>query len=274
MSGFGFGYGGIPYGGALAFGAEAVPIFARPLAANLVASTAFFGDDLDDSLLAKNWTLVALDPEAHPRLVQSAQNVTAVNAGSFELPQLVLVTLPITLLAIDGVLTPGKLYRLIFNGASVDFRALSIAASAQPPDVRIDDGFIWDIANPYLSRDALVFPPQLGTYQVTDAGDLGTDKTGEAGLRKRIMRRVMSAAGSFFHLVGYGVGIQEKKLITVDFLRRLAARIKAQVLQEPEVQEVQCTVGQTRGARDVLTCKISAQTARGSVESVVPIRLP
>jgi len=271
MPGFGGGFGLIPFGGA---DFDELSMLAQPLAANLVASSAFFGDELDGSLLAKNWEIVALDPEAHPRLVQSAQSVTEVNAGAFDLPQLVLVTLPITLLAIDGVLTPGKRYRIAFNGASVDFTALQVAASAQPPDARIDDGFVWDIANPYLSRDALVFPPQLGTYQVTDAGDLGTDKTGEAGLRKRIMRRVMAAAGSFFHLVGYGVGIEEKKQITVDFLRRLAARIKAQVLQEPEVQECDCTVGQTRGAPQVLTCKISARTARGSVESVVPIRLP
>lgn len=266
--GFGTGFGLVPFGGA---SFDAVVFSFVQLAANLLAANV--SGDADAKLQARNWTLTPLDPEAHPRLVQSAQAVTTLNADGFELPQLVLVTLPVTLLAIDGVLSYGKRYRVTYEGASVDFTAMLAAASAAPADTRIEDGFIWDIANPYLPRDAIRFPPALGTYQVTAAGDLGTDRTGEAGLRKRIVRRVTSAASSFFHLSGYGVGIEIKGLISFDMLRRLSTRIRAQVLREPEVQTVTCSLRQTSDP-SVVACTIEAQTSAGLVQSVVPIRLP
>ncbi len=272
MSGFGSGFGFIPFGGASGDGDDVLVLGLVQLAANLLGITA--AGDADALLVTGNWTLTALDPEAHPRLVQSAQHVDSVNQGAFNLPQLVLVDLPITLLTIDGVLTYGKRYRLTFETQSADFTAMLVAASAAPADVRTSDGFIYDIANPYLTRDALVFPAQLGTYQVTETGDLGTDKSGEGGLRKRIVRRVLAAAGSYFHLAGYGVGVQLDALVSVDSLRRLSARIRAQVLQEPEVQSVKCSLSQVEGAPSVIRCTIEAQTDRGLVQAVVPIQLP
>jgi hypothetical protein len=119
-----------------------------------------------------------------------------------------------------------------------------------------------------------VFPAQLSTYQVTEAGDLGNDRTGESGLRKRITRRVVSAASSFFHLQGYGVGIELKGLVSVDMLRRLSARIRAQVLQEPEVQSVTVSLAQVTESPTVVACSISAVTGEGVVQAVVPVRLP
>lgn len=268
--GFGFGFGSTPFGGGLLSG-EGLAL--RQLTANVIAAAQ--GDDLDAELKASNWVVTPLDPDAHPRLVQSVQQVTSENAAGFGIPQLVLVSLPTMLLSMDGVLTYDRRYRVSFNGGDVfEFTALKVATSAAPADVRTDDGFIWDIANPYLSRDALVFPPQLGTYQVTDAGDVGTDKSGEASLRKRITRRVLSTASSFFHLQGYGVGVQLKQTITVDMLRRLASRIQAQVLREPEVQEVKAVLAQDPAAPSVIRCTISARTGAGNVQAVVPIRLP
>ena len=131
---------------------------------------------------------------------------------------------------------------------------------------------LWNIAD-NLTK-AFVFPPQLGTYQVTDAGDVGVDKSGEASLRKRITRRVLAASNSYFHLRGYGVGIQLKRTITVDMLRRLSARIRAQVLREPEVQTVKCFLAQDPAAPDVVRCTIEAETGAGPVQAVVPIQLP
>ena len=272
MSGFGAGFGLLPFGGALSFGA--LPLEARALTANVVAATPFFGDQLDPSLLAKNWTVTPLEPNGRARLVQAVQLVTEENVGSFELPQIVLVTLPCTLLYIDGVLSYGQPYRVEFDGAQYDFRALMAAASSAPAGLRSDDGFIWDIANPFLPRDSLVFPPQLGTYQITDAGDLGVDRSGESSLRKRIIRRVLSAAGSFFHLQGYGAGVAIKGLITNDMLRRLATRIKAQVLQEPEVVACVVLLAQSPAAPEVVSCTIKAQTQRGEVQAVVSVPLP
>jgi hypothetical protein len=267
--GFGTSFGAVPFGGAIF---DLLPLSFVQLAANLVAATV--SGDAAAKLIPKNWTVTPLDPDAHPRLVQSAQDVNADNEGSFDIPQLVLVQLPITLLAIDGVLSYGKRYRISFGGADFDFTALKASATAAPADIRTDSGFLWDIANPYSPRDALVFPAQLGTYQVTAAGDLGTDKTGEAGLRKRIVRRVFAASGSFFHLLGYGAGVQVKGLLTVDMLRRLSARIRPQVLQEPEVQTCTCRLSQTPQDPSVVSCVIDAVTSAGAVQTVVPIRLP
>lgn len=267
--GFGVGFGLIPFGGA-EFDTAALSVV--QLTANLLGLSV--GGEDSDKLLIKNWAIEPLDPGAHPRLVQSAQAVTALNAAGFDLPQLVLVTLPITLLAIDGVLTYGKRYRVLFGGSSVDFTAMRAAASAAPRDVRIQDGFLYDIANPYSPRDAMMFPPRLGTYQITSAGDLGTDKTGEAGLRKRIVRRVLAASGSFFHLLGYGVGIDFKGKLSVDLLRRLSARINAQVQQEPEVQKCRSSLTQSPEAPSVVSCAIEATTNAGLVQAVVPIQLP
>lgn len=272
MSGFGSGFGSIPLGGAYSFGV--LPFSVVQLSANLLAANPFFGEEERASLQAQSWTLTPLDPGGHERFVQSAESVTEANEGSFDIPQLVLVTLPITLLKIDGVLTYGKRYRVEFAGEFYDFTAHKVAASAAPPETRSQDAFIYDIANPYLTRDALVVPPLLGTYQVTDTGDLGTDKSGEASLRKRIVRRVLSATGSFFHLLGYGVGLELKRTITVDMLRRLRERIRAQVLQEPEVQSCTVELTQVPGAPQVVACRVNAQTGAGSVQAVVPIQLP
>lgn len=269
--GFGTGFGSIPFGGA-ALTITALSVV--QLTANQLAAPSYSGSDLAAAMVAGNWTLIPLDVGAHERLVQSVQIVTEENEQGFNIPQLVLVDLPVTLLSLDGVLTYGKRYRLSFAGQIFDFTAMLAAASAAPADVRTDDGFIWDIANPYLSRDALVFPPRLGTYQVTDAGDVGIDKSGEAGLRKRITRRVLSAASSYFHLPGYGVGIDLKRGITVDMLRRLSARIRAQVLQEPEVSEVKCSLLQDPADPSVVRCTIDASTGAGGLQVVVPIRLP
>lgn len=274
MSG-GFGGGGF---GSMPFGATELDLDAAAtlrivqLTANMLAITV--DGDADAKLIAKNWGLLPLDPDAHARIVQSAQAVTSLNADGFELPQLVLATLPATLLAIDGVLTYGKRYRVSFANITGDFTAMLVAASAAPADVRIQDGFIYDIANPYLPRDALVFPPQLGTYQVTSAGDFATDRSGEAGLRKRIVRRVLAAAGSYFHLQGYGVGIEFKGLLTVDQLRRLSARIRAQVLQEPEAQKCASSLVQSPADPSVVSCTIEVTTNAGLVQAVVPIQLP
>lgn len=194
-----------------------------------------------------NWSIDAIDPQAMVRL---PLRVFAVAAG-----QVVDGLPPATeegfIIVFDAPLTQGAEYRLGQTPSSVNispamvpdrqFDALYIRCDAMPRDERDDDGSIRDIANPFLARDALQFPPALGTYQITDDGDLANDD-GQASLRKRVIRRISATAGDFIHLPEYGAGIvgQVKQLRRIDTLQRMQAKIRAQVAKEPEI--TRCTV--------------------------------
>ena len=62
--------------------------------------------------------------------------------------------------------------------------------------------------------------------------------------------------------------------MTVDAVERLQARIRAQVLQEPEVTDAQVSVSQP-GGLNILSVSVRAETGGGqTVGTVVPIELP
>lgn len=240
--------------------------------------------NLDSPLNPENWRLVPFEVSSVTRLVQFVQLVTVdtlVDLTS-DFPTLPSVPLPVFLVSLDGVLTPGARYQVQLDTPDTELTGcecaevtgLTLARSAVQTDERDSGGSILDLANPWLSRDALTLPPQLGTYQITDTGDLGLDKSGESSLRKRIFRRVTTAAGAFFHLPGYGVDLKLKGLLTADAAQRLQARVKAQVLQEPEVAECTVQIQQPSGL-PMLSVSIGAVTAGGeSIGLTVPISLP
>lgn len=129
----------------------------------------------------------------------------------------------------------------------------SLLASDQP----------FDIANPQLIRDAgLVDPPPLGQYQINDRGDFALDSRLQ-GLRKRILRRISTARGGFFHLPGYGVAPEQKGVVRPSELQRLAADTKAQVEREPEVIRAIVSVQQLVRAPNVVLLSVLARTTLG-----------
>lgn len=287
------GFGGMPYGGGPYGTATADSLGltgqVQALTANQVV-VQYAGDpgfpnpfNADSPLNPSNWTLVPLDPPgAAARLVQDVRLVTAETLPLLldDVPQLISVELPAFLVSFDGVLTEGALYRLDLRTEGTEtsgcgcaeFRALRIRLDALHTDQRDESGFLRDIANPFLSRDAIRFPPALGTYQITDTGDLALDKDGVSGLRKRIIRRVVTAAGEFFHLPGYGVALGVKTLLTIDSLQRLQARITAQVVREPEVAEADVSVVRVQGHPEVLSINVRARTSGGTeIGAVVPV---
>jgi hypothetical protein len=233
----------------------------------------------DSPLNPSNWVLVALDPNAVVRLVQDVQLVDETTLPTLldQVPQLVSVALPAFLVSFDGVLTEGAPYRLelvtedteLSGCGCAEFVALVLEREARQTDERDSDGVLRDIANPPVARDALRFPPRLGTYQVTETGDLGLDKSSASGLRKRILRRITTATGEFFHLPDYGVAPGLKKLVTLDSLQRLQARITAQVLREPEVAQVQVSVVRVPGFPEVVSVNVRAKTQDGQDVGVV-----
>jgi hypothetical protein len=94
-----------------------------------------------------------------------------------------------------------------------------------------------DIANPQDgTAQQAPRPISLGTFNVDDTGDYALDQ-GLTSLKKRILRRLVTAVGGFAHLPGYGVGIPAmgKKLARAAVLSKKAADAQAQILLEPEV---------------------------------------
>lgn len=262
-------YGSMPIGSVVAEGAFGI-CNARAVAANqvLVELVGDFGTPLpcdpNGPLNRRNWDLDALNPAARTRLVQFAEFVE---------PSSILLTL-------DGVLCPEQPYRLRSLVAEdgcdfVDFDGLRVDPLARDGDVRIDDGFIRDIANPQLKRDAVMAGRYLalGTYEITDTGDLARD-FGVRSLRKRLLRRAMTAVGEFFHLAGYGTELEVKRLLRPDTLRRVQEKLRVQCIREPEVVDAVVSVGRVAGQNDVVSVKIRALTASGeSVDVATPVSL-
>ncbi len=98
-----------------------------------------------------------------------------------------------------------------------------------------------DIANPQTESDAN--GQALGTFPVTDSGDLGNVQ-GRAALRKRIMRRLTTRPDGFYHLVNYGLRVDDKALLTSSKLRQVQMDAEGQVNQEPGVLSCRATVRQ------------------------------
>ncbi len=276
-SGAGAGIGGsgsMPFGTATSTGMAIQNC--RPLTANsvLLEYTGIIENvnpqNQDSPLYAGNWTLTAIDPlTAKIRLIQTIvlQNVTGLGG------ELVIF--------FDGVLTEQAVYRLDVDSPEVaasgcdccEFMAIKVHPSAKEEDNRDDDGFIDDIANPSRFVDALSLQP-ITTYQITDTGDLALDG-GLAGYRKRIVRRVESAFGSFFHMPSYGTELEVKSLLTANLALRIQSKISAQVLKEPETLAVNVVVSQPARAVNILSVNIRATTQSGQVVDVaVPIELP
>lgn len=241
--------------------------------------------DTSGPLWPDNWHLIPLDPELVVRLVQLVIQVPdEATRAQFtdDWPQIALLELPFFLVWFDGNPTPGGRYELqllledgLVPGCDcTELVGLTLRRDAVQTDAR-DGDRLEDVANPLVARDVLQLPPLLGTYQLTDTGDFGLDKSPEASLRKRLLRRVTTAAGGFFHLPGYGAAPKLKGLLTVDAVERLQTRIRAQCLQEPDVVTVQVSLALAAGSTGTLMCTIKATPNGGDpVGLVVPIQIP
>jgi len=263
------GFGSMPFGSATS-GSMAIGT-ARAITANsvLVTYTGTISNTNPWSslspLFASNWTLVAVDPL--DAVIRLAQTVVPSGAQAF-------------IVFFDGILTPGAVYEIhlstpdvIISGCDTAcFTAVLIHPTAVRTDERSDDGFIRDIGNPATFRDSLPLQSPA-SYQITDTGDLALDRDGAAGLRKRILRRLTSSPGDYFHLGDYGLGAEIKTLLTPDVVRRIQSRATAQVKKEPEVVGATVVVGAL--AQNVLTLTVRVVTKAGdSVDITVPISLP
>jgi hypothetical protein len=79
-----------------------------------------------------------------------------------------------------------------------------------------------------------------GVFRLDPKKDLQTHE-GVSAAKKRILRRIMSGDG-FFHLPGYGVGLEVKKLFNPTRISELSLKLKEKILEEEEVDAVSAQI--------------------------------
>lgn len=124
-----------------------------------------------------------------------------------------------------------------------------------------------DIANPQTPNS-----PVGGTLQITSAGDYKS-VTGEALIRKLIIRRLISKRGDFFHLPQYGAGLRVKDTMANVDLRKLSKELEAQIKFEPEVEAAAVGLSYTAGAQALVVqmrVKLRQTGQEVSVSMAVP----
>lgn len=86
-------------------------------------------------------------------------------------------------------------------------------------------------------------PLNLGTFVVDEQGDYASDE-GDTGLRKRIIRRLISRKGRTAHAPSYGVGVVDlgKRLALPDVLSSTVTDAEKQIAEEPEIAKVRCAL--------------------------------
>jgi hypothetical protein len=119
-----------------------------------------------------------------------------------------------------------------------------------------------DFANPQSLRDYPgVTDDRLGQYQVDGTGDIVLD-SGVTNIRKRVLRRLLTSPGGFYHLPDYGVGLpgRVKRLMTDVELAALQRDAQRQIAGEPGVEAAEVRVARS-GA--ILRVGVRVKTARG-----------
>lgn len=266
--------GAVPFGSALPAGFVIVglDIIALNVFRVYLRGEGDLGSPWDDGTVLdpESWRVEGLDPDARYRLAQ----VVSVVSPSPD---------PVVDVSTDGILTPDRDYRLSYAGSaasitgcdSVDFVSVAPDAPTSVRDrFRARDSF-GDISNPQLPRDQVALGAvALGTYQLTADGDLGLD-AGLQGLRKRVVRRVTSGVGDFFHMLDYGLDAEVKSLLTPDRAARIAARARAQILREPDVEQCSVAVSSLGAAPDVLSLRVAVKPrGQGQIGIDVELRPP
>lgn len=236
------GWGSVPWGAA--FGAGPSIRLAIVSGRNSIdvewsaAVKAFDPTTANDSLNPANWFLSAVDPTT--ALIPFVQYVevaaTDADGGATTIR-----------IFFDADLDDGATYNIVANPAIVASDGVTAIGSPNSYDVIVPTlGFV-----PVINT----IPRELrtdwksttgakavsGTIRWDETGDLANE-SGITYLRKRIMRRMSTLRGAFFHLPNYGAGRRLKTLITPSDLANYEAEAKAQVLLEPDVIDAVVTV--------------------------------
>lgn len=98
-----------------------------------------------------------------------------------------------------------------------------------------------------------------GRFRVDSRGDVGSH-AGIDALKKRIIRRMLSSPGSFYHLPDYGVGFRLKELLRTTDIETVRLRAKREVEREEEVERADVEIIQY--APDTIIVVLTVTTRR------------
>lgn len=101
-----------------------------------------------------------------------------------------------------------------------------------------------------------------GIFRLDGKNDIDVH-AGPDALRKRIIRRLITARGGFRHLPTYGVGLRVKEINTTTSVAALRSEILRQVRQERDVADVDAVVQSLPGTGAVII-KITVKPAVGT----------
>lgn len=186
-----------------------------------------------------NWVISVLSGSGTTPIVEDVENVQknplpfATGAWSVDL-------------VVDRKILAPTTYLVVASAAIVAANGTDLLGS--PPNDRGSAPGIMAIPprqTPQLSSSAggidFFYDFFKGTYQTDGKNDV-TVHAGNEYLKKRILRRLISSPGGFFHLSNYGVGLRSKELFDASGLGKIRQRVLDQVLQEDDVQDVQVSV--------------------------------
>jgi hypothetical protein len=131
---------------------------------------------------------------------------------------------------------------------SAQFAGVAKVREVRSPIRRVD---LTDIAS----------DPFEGGLIIDDSGDVAP-QGGADGLRKRILRRLVTPKNAFAFLQDYGIGLRLKQPMSTRLLGELKADILRQVKLEPEIENA--AVDMDLNGAGVLTVFIRGKTRAGS----------
>lgn len=100
-----------------------------------------------------------------------------------------------------------------------------------------------------------------GAYVIDPKGDIDVH-AGEAALKKRIIRRLLTTPGGFYHLPSYGAGLVLKRPIRTTDLNELQREIREQVTQEEDVSAVEVNLSRPTPSLLIVQLRVSTQQQR------------
>ncbi len=106
----------------------------------------------------------------------------------------------------------------------------------------------------------LFYDTFTGAYVLDPRRDIAVH-AGIETFKKRIIRRLLTAKGGFYHLPDYGVGIQVKKKFNATNLTRLQAEIIRQLREEEDIDDL--AVNLANPSPGGLVVEIRARTLSG-----------
>lgn len=128
-------------------------------------------------------------------------------------------------------------------------------------------------ARPMVTTEGvdIAFDPFQGVFLLDTRGDYTTQDE-DAALKKRILRRLSSRKGGFFHLADYGLGIKLKHLLKTTQRAKLRNEIIRQIKQEEDVESVSVEVTIVP-ARGILEVGIKVRSRR-QTNIAITLRIP